>query len=345
MSEPFSQLGDVVADDNFPAVDLALRRGRHVHKGDEAWYAFLFDAQPLLEAFYLRYGYELVHRSDGYFFLLPVSDGLGKRHLTVAEMIVGQGLALAYLEPRTLEKGGNITREELINQLASAMGTDTLLRALNPKRKRLDERVAQRTARLKVGEALRRLALLGFVELLDADQLRLAPSLLRFAEPVRGLEAPSEALRKLLERGEVSLSPEDADAPDGEQAHADDLGDLADDETDDDDTHDEETDDDEVVRAILAGAADDDATRDEDLASAADRETSSEGQAMAASDGAARSDDDVMTTSEASPYRAAVADDDGESSAYPNGAYVPNGNSIGEELWTDVATLTQTEGA
>lgn len=91
MSEPFSQLGDVVADDNFPAVDLALRRGRHVHKGDEAWYGFLFDAQPLLEAFYLRYGYELVHRSDGYFFLLPASDGLGKRHLSVAEMIVGRG--------------------------------------------------------------------------------------------------------------------------------------------------------------------------------------------------------------------------------------------------------------
>ena len=326
MSEPFSQLGDVVADDNFPAVDLALRRGRHVHKGDEGWYAFLFDAQPLLEAFYLRYGYELVHRSDGYFFLLPVSDGLGKRHLTVAEMIVGQGLALAYLEPRTLEKGAIITREELINQLASAMGTDTLLRALNPKRKRLDERVAQRTARLKVGEALRRLALLGFVELLDADQLRLAPSLLRFAEPVRGLEAPSEALRQLLERGEVSLSPEDVDAPDGERAHADDLGEMADDESDGD-----ETDDDEVVRAILAGAADDDAIRDEDLASAAESETSTDSEALA--------------TGEVSSDGEAVADDDRESSAYPNGAYVPNGNSIGEELWTDVPTLTQTEGA
>ena len=205
MSEAFSQIGDVVADESFPAVDLALRRGRHIHKGDESWYAFLFDAQPLLEQFYGRYGYELIHRSDGYFFLLPANEALGKRQLSVPEMIVGQGLALAYLEPSRLEKGGIISREELLNQLASAMGADALLRTLAPQKKRPDERVAQRNARNKIAEALRRLEQLGFVELLDGEQLRLAPSLLRFAEPVRGLEAPSEALRQLIERGEVRL--------------------------------------------------------------------------------------------------------------------------------------------
>jgi len=212
MSEAFSQIGDVVSDESFPAVDLALRRGRHIHKGDEGWYAFLFDAQPLLEQFYGRYGYELIHRSDGYFFLLPANEALGKRQLSVPEMIVGQGLALAYLEPSRLEKGGIISREELLNQLASAMGADALLRTLAPQKKRPDERVAQRNARNKIAEALRRLEQLGFVELIDGEQLRLAPSLLRFAEPVRGLEAPSEALRKLIERGEVSLGSDEADA-------------------------------------------------------------------------------------------------------------------------------------
>jgi chromosome partition protein MukE len=212
MSEPFSQIGDVVLDESFPAVDLALRRGRHIHKGDERWYALLFDAQLLLEQFYGRYGYELVHRSDGYFFLLPANEALGKRQLSVAEMIVGQGLALAYLEPSRLEKGGLLTREELINQLASTMGTDALLHALAPQKKRPDERVAQRNARNKVAEALRRLEQLGFVELLTGEELRLAPSLLRFAEPVRGLEAPSEALRKLLARGELSLGADEAEA-------------------------------------------------------------------------------------------------------------------------------------
>lgn len=221
MSEPFSQIGDVVVDESFPAVDLALRRGRHIHKGDERWYAFLFDAQALLEHFYGRYGYELVHRSDGYFFLLPANEALGKRQLSVPEMIVGQGLALAYLEPSRLEKGGILTREELINQLAATMGTDALLQALAPQKKRPDERVAQRNARNKVAEALRRLEQLGFVELLTGEELRLAPSLLRFAEPVRGLEAPSEALRKLIERGEASLGADEGGEEHEAEARAD----------------------------------------------------------------------------------------------------------------------------
>jgi chromosome partition protein MukE len=207
----FRQLEDVISDESFPDVDLALRRGRHVHQGDERWYDFLLEAQPFLEAFYRRYGCELEQRSDGYFFLLPVTDSLGKRHLGVPEMIVGQGLALCFLEPRSVQSGGVVAREELLNQLAHVMGTDALMRALNPKRKRADERLMQRTVRQKVNEALRRLSQLGFVELLDGDQLRLWPSLMRFAEPVRGLDAPSEALKRLIERGEVSIGPGDAD--------------------------------------------------------------------------------------------------------------------------------------
>jgi chromosome partition protein MukE len=205
------RLEEVILDENFPELDLALRRGRHVHRDDERWYAFLSEGQAVLEGFYRRYGCELVHRSDGYFFLLPVTDALGKRHLTVAEMIVGQGLALAYLDPRAVQKGGVITREELLGQLAAVMGTDALMNTFNPKRKRPDERVMQRTVRQKVNEALRRLSQLGFVELLEGEQLRLPPSLMRFAEPVKGLDAPSEALKQLLERGEVSLGPGDAD--------------------------------------------------------------------------------------------------------------------------------------
>lgn len=213
----YQRLEDAILDECFPEVDLALRRGRHIHKGDEAWFRFLSEAQGLLEPFYRRYGCELEQRSDGYFFLLPVSDGLGKRHLGVPEMIVGQGLALCYLDPQSVQSGGVVTREELLNQLAAVMGTDALMNTLNPKRKRVDERVMQRTVRQKVNEALRRLSLLGFVELLDAEQLRLAPSLMRFAEPVRGLDAPSEALKRLIERGEVSLGPGDVEPRDGEE--------------------------------------------------------------------------------------------------------------------------------
>ncbi|HEY3252929.1 MAG TPA: chromosome partition protein MukE, partial [Polyangiaceae bacterium] len=75
----------------------------------------------------------------------------------------------------------------------------------NPKRRRYDERVAQETVRTRVADALRRLAALGFVDLLDADALRLRPGLLRFAEPVRGRGSPAEALERLVARGELVL--------------------------------------------------------------------------------------------------------------------------------------------
>ena len=162
-------LGDVVADELFPDLDLALRRGRHIDREDNLWYTFLVDAQALLEAFYRRFGCELTHPADGYFYLLPTGDKLGRRHLSVPEMLVGQALTLLYLDPATLQSGGVIKRADALSHLAAVMGSDALTRAFNPKRKRVDERVAQETVRGKFAEALRRLAALGFVDLLDSD--------------------------------------------------------------------------------------------------------------------------------------------------------------------------------
>jgi len=219
-------LGDVVADELFPDVDLALRRGRHVDREDSLWYTFLVDAQALLEAFYRRFGCELIHPTDGYFYLLPTGDKLGRRHLSVPEMLVGQALTLLYLDPATLQSGGVIKRADALSHLAAVMGSDALTRAFNPKRKRVDERVAQETVRGKFAEALRRLAALGFVDLLDADALRLRPGLLRFAEPVRGRGSPAEALERLVARGELVLGEGELEVDeDGELA--DDSGEQA----------------------------------------------------------------------------------------------------------------------
>lgn len=201
----FLTLGDVVTDERFPDVDLALRRGRHVDRDEHESYTFLVDAQAILEAFYRRYGCELVQPSDGYFYLLPTGDRLGRRHLSVPEMLVGQALTLLYLDPTTLQHGGVVKRSDALSHLSAVMGSDALTRAFNPKRKRLDERVAQETVRAKFAEALRRLAALGFVDLLDAEQLRLRPGLMRFAEPVRGRGSPAEALEQLVARGELVL--------------------------------------------------------------------------------------------------------------------------------------------
>ncbi|HYP98492.1 MAG TPA: chromosome partition protein MukE [Polyangiaceae bacterium] len=219
-------LGDVVGDELFPDVDLALRRGRHIDREDNLWYTFLVDAQALLEAFYKRYGCELIHPADGYFYLLPTGDKLGRRHLSVPEMLVGQALTLLYLDPATLQSGGVIKRADALSHLAAVMGSDALTRAFNPKRKRVDERVAQETVRGKFAEALRRLATLGFVDLLDAEALRLRPGLLRFAEPVRGRGSPAEALERLVARGELVLGDGELDI--------DEDGEFSEDSSDDD---------------------------------------------------------------------------------------------------------------
>src|SRR4051794_41101483 len=133
-------------------------------------YEYLVDAQALLEVFYRRFGCELIQQSDGYFYLLPSGDRLGRRQLSAGEMLVGQTLALLCLDPATLQHGGIVGREAPLQRLSALIGTDVLVRTIVPRRVRrgkYDERIASEAVRTKVGDALRRLADLGFVDLLD----------------------------------------------------------------------------------------------------------------------------------------------------------------------------------
>jgi len=156
-----------IADDHFPEVDLMLRRGRHIGRDDGTAYDYLVDAQALLEGFYRRFACELVQQNDGYFYLLPSGDRLGRRQLSVGEMLVGQTLALLYLDPATLQEGGIVGREVLLHRLSGLVGTEALIRTLNPRKRKYDERIAAETVRSQVSEAVRRLADLGFVDALN----------------------------------------------------------------------------------------------------------------------------------------------------------------------------------
>jgi chromosome partition protein MukE len=201
----YQRLEDIVSDALFPEVDLQLRRGRHVTRDDVDAYEFLEETLPFLEDLYARYGCDLVH-ADAYFYLRPTGDRMGRRHLGVGEMVVGQALALLYLDPATTRAAGTTTRSQLIELVISVVGQARLVVSLNPRRRRHHEHVAQDAARRELDRALRSLDALGFVEMLDEERLRIRPSVMRFAEPVRGLGDRSEALRVLIAKGEVAFA-------------------------------------------------------------------------------------------------------------------------------------------
>ncbi len=216
MTTRYTSLADVIGDPVFLDIDLALRRGCHIDREDGDWYQFLTDAQDYLEQLYRRYGCELVVQSDGYFFLLPTGKQFSVRRLSAGEMLVGQALALQYLDPSTVQSGGLVTQEQLLVRLVNLISDEDLANALNPKKKHTSERVIQETIRTKVASAIHRLAGMGFIDRVDQDRMRLRAPLLRFADPVRGLGDRTQALERLIATGQIasvaaSGEPEDDD--------------------------------------------------------------------------------------------------------------------------------------
>ncbi|MFA4835522.1 MAG: chromosome partition protein MukE, partial [Dehalococcoidia bacterium] len=203
-----------------------------IDREDGDWYAFVTDAQDHLEQFYRRYGCDLIAQSDGYFYLLPTGDQLSRRHLTAGEMLVGQVLALQYLDPATVQSGGMVTREQLLTRLAGIVGDRELARAFDPRRKRFeDERIVHEIIRKRFAEAIRHLEAMGFIKLPDQDRVRLRAPVLRFADPVRGLQDQSLALERLIMTGQAVDLGADYDAVDTNDAGSDGLPDEDEDDS------------------------------------------------------------------------------------------------------------------
>ncbi len=197
-------IAEVLEDSLFPEVDIALRQGRHIHRGETDRYAFLCEANDYLEKWYRRYCCDLVRTADGYFYLLPQQEKIRKRQLSVAEMLTGKVLALLYLEPATVQAGGVVHRTQAIQSLATLVGQENLMLRFNPRRKRRDEGKEQEQVRDEFGRALRALGELGFLDRVDEDHVRLQPPILRFVESVRGADDVQEALREMIRVGKAA---------------------------------------------------------------------------------------------------------------------------------------------
>ena len=199
--DEFQSLEEVIVDPLFAVVDTDLRQGRHINLHETERYTFLRNASTHLERFYRLYGWELRNAANGYFHLVPDAARLPRRKLTTAEMLVGQALALMYLDPETLRNGGIVTNDDVVRKLVAIVGEERLVAELNPHRRRHDTRVAEGNVRNEVEKALRSLTSLGFVETQDANHIRLGRSVLRFADPVHGLDDHAKALERLIANG------------------------------------------------------------------------------------------------------------------------------------------------
>ena len=206
MTAGFESLEAVIADPVFPEVDVALRRGRHIAEQDRQWYTFLDEAGVFLETFYHRYHCDLVRVSDGYFFLLPSGELLGRGHVSSSAMLVGQTLALLSLDPSITESAGRIAVPLLLSTLQGIVGQDKLLSRLSGRRR--SETGAEDEVRRVIRSAVGELKGLGFLDVEDGELLTRAP-IMRFAEPVRGVGDGHARLEELIARGQLVPLEED----------------------------------------------------------------------------------------------------------------------------------------
>lgn len=202
-----STLADVVADPLFPEVDVRLREGSHLSREDHHRFEFLSQSFDVLLTFYERYGYDLHRAEAGFFYLRPLS-GTRRRTMTVGEMLVGQTLALLFLDPRIFATDRRVTRTTLQETLEQLVGIDEL-RARLLKRNLRNQRGIAKAVREEIDRALRSLDRLGFLRLEGENSIELRSSLLRFTEVVRSSAEVGIALSKLVQSGELAADVEE----------------------------------------------------------------------------------------------------------------------------------------
>lgn len=126
------KLAQALANPLFPALDSALRAGRHIGLDELDNHAFLMDFQDYLEEFYARYNVELIRAPEGFFYLRPRSTTLISRSvLSELDMMVGKILCYLYLSPERLANEGIFTQQELYDELLTLADESRLLKLVN----------------------------------------------------------------------------------------------------------------------------------------------------------------------------------------------------------------------
>jgi chromosome partition protein MukE len=216
----YNRLEDVLKDPLFPQVDVLLRSGSHIDMDDIRRYEFLQIAEPYLEDFYSRYRCSLLQGPEGYYYLLSDGTMLGNRRLGTPEMLVGQVLALMYMDPAYLTTAGKVRLDQILVTLEMTLGQEKLTELIAPRRRGKGQDKDNEKIRDAVGRALRTLKQLGFVSIFNGVEFLPRKSIMRFADPVRDTSDIRSALERLVKSGKVLLSEEVDEGP-GEEGEGD----------------------------------------------------------------------------------------------------------------------------
>ncbi|MGF1750562.1 MULTISPECIES: chromosome partition protein MukE [Vibrio] len=200
------KLAKAITNPLFPALDSALRAGRHISSEDLDNHALLCDYEVELASFYQRYNTELVKAAEGFFYLRPRSTTLiGRSVLSELDMLVGKVLCFLYLSPERLAHEGIFTNQELYEELLSLADESKLMRLVTNRATGSD--LDKEKLFDKVKTSLRRLRRLGMtISIGDTGKFRISESVFRFGADVRLGDDMRDAQLRLIRDGEAVVA-------------------------------------------------------------------------------------------------------------------------------------------
>ncbi|MCL9774713.1 chromosome partition protein MukE [Vibrio methylphosphonaticus] len=200
------KLAKAITNPLFPALDSALRAGRHISSEDLDNHALLCDYEVELASFYQRYNTELVKAAEGFFYLRPRSTTLiGRSVLSELDMLVGKVLCFLYLSPERLAHEGIFTNQELYEELLSLADESKLMRLVTNRATGSD--LDKEKLFDKVKTSLRRLRRLGMtISIGDTGKFRISEAVFRFGADVRLGDDMRDAQLRLIRDGEAVVA-------------------------------------------------------------------------------------------------------------------------------------------
>ncbi len=199
---------------NFVEIDVVLRRGGHINRSDLSQYQFICDHYQELQAFYTRYGCNLVQHPDGFFYLLSNGGILPTRLMPKTCVHLGMFIALKMRDPEITKSSGKLTVDQLLQAIETSISLETLQRVYAPKQREASQ---YEKIREEIIKALRILEQLQFVRLKD-HVIRPMEAINRFADLARHDNDPDQVARAalLVQRGVVFSIPSEVAESGGE---------------------------------------------------------------------------------------------------------------------------------